>query len=149
MYFFVFFCSCLKIVIITYHAYSRFYKPFQTNFDSNVAIRTFEILPASKPAPQKTNFLKQRRAVTSRRRHRGVLSLRAADSGKTAFAKMLMAEVLTCSLQTESKGNFCLIIIYAHKNFPQPQNIHAKKQTFPNFYRHFAAFNEALDSHLT
>jgi hypothetical protein len=35
--------------------------------------------------------------------------------------------------QTKSKGNFCLIIVYSHKNFLQPQNSRAKKQTFSNF----------------
>jgi hypothetical protein len=32
-----------------------------------------------------------------------------------AFADMLMAELLRCSIQTESKGNFCLITVYSHK----------------------------------
>jgi hypothetical protein len=35
--------------------------------------------------------------------------------------------------QTKSKGNFCLITVYNHKNFLQPQNSRAKKQTFSNF----------------
>jgi hypothetical protein len=72
-----------------------------------------------------------------------VLSLRAADSGKLlfrlSFAEMLKAEMLRRYLQTESKGNFCLITVYTHKNVPQPQNIRAKKQTFSNLF-YFVAF---------
>jgi hypothetical protein len=40
--------------------------------------------------------------------------------------------VIAPPTQTESKGNFCLITVYNHKTFPQPQNIRAKKQTFSN-----------------
>jgi hypothetical protein len=35
-------------------------------------------------------------------------------------------------LQTESKGNFCLITVYSHKTFSQPQNVRVKRQTFSN-----------------
>jgi hypothetical protein len=49
-----------------------------------------------------------------------------------AFSEMLFAEMLTRYLQTESKGNFCLITVYSHKNFLQPQNTRARKQTFSN-----------------
>jgi hypothetical protein len=78
-------------------------KPFQTNFDSNVAIRTFD----HEHSAQKN--------------------------------KLSQTEAFFCScplqsggIQTESKGNFCLIIIYGHKTFSQPQNSLPKKQTFPN-----------------
>jgi hypothetical protein len=36
------------------------------------------------------------------------------------------------TIQTNFKGNFCLITVYTHKTFPQPQNLNAKKQTFSN-----------------
>jgi hypothetical protein len=39
---------------------------------------------------------------------------------------------LARSRQTESKGNFCLMTLYSHKTFFQPQAIRAKKQTFSN-----------------
>jgi hypothetical protein len=35
-------------------------------------------------------------------------------------------------IQTESKGNFCLITVYSHKTLFQPQALRAKKQTFSN-----------------
>jgi hypothetical protein len=49
---------------------------------------------------------------------RGVLSLCAADT--------------LAVLQTESKGNFCLITVSTHKTFCQPQAIGTKKQTLSN-----------------
>jgi hypothetical protein len=58
-------------------------KPKKSNRNQrDVAIRTFEFSSASKAPRQKTNLFKRRRAVTSRRRHRGVLSLRAADTNR-------------------------------------------------------------------
>jgi hypothetical protein len=105
----------------------------QREFYSNVRIATFETFPASKQSHKNTNLFKLlvetnlafslswRRAVTSRRRWRFI-----------AFADKLIAETLKCYPQTESKGNFCLITVYTHKTFPQPQNTRAKKQTFSN-----------------
>jgi hypothetical protein len=52
------------------------------------------------------------------------------DSLASKSAKKLIITKLR--LQTESKGNFCLITVYGHKTFRQPQNIRAKKQTFSN-----------------
>jgi hypothetical protein len=42
-----------------------------------------------------------------------------------------------CAEQTESKENFCLITVYSHKTFFQPQAIRAKKQTFSNYFAPF------------
>jgi hypothetical protein len=52
------------------------------------------------------------------------------------------AEMMTCSPQTESKGNFCLITVYGHKNFRQPQNTHARKQTFSNLQSELGTEND-------
>jgi hypothetical protein len=88
----------------------------QTNFDSNVAIRTFDHeLSAPKIKPSQT-----------------FLCFSDLSFYLLLFAEMLTAEVLRCFPQTESKGNFCLITVYTHKTFPQPQNLCAKKQTFSN-----------------
>jgi hypothetical protein len=88
-----------KSFAVTYHNKWRFYKPFQTNYDSNVHIATFDHEP---PAP--THKLSQTKpAVTS-----------------------------SLLKQTNCKGSFCLIIIYAHKTHSQPQATRAKKQTFSN-----------------
>jgi hypothetical protein len=95
-----------------------------TNFDSNVAIRTFELLPASKNSRQKTNLLKQSAFIC-------VLCVSVVKL-LLCFAEMLMAEMLTCSLQTDSKGYFCLVTAYGHKNLRQPQNTRTKKLTSPN-----------------
>jgi hypothetical protein len=56
-------------------------KPFQTNIDSNVAIRTFEIAPASKHTRQKTNHFKPSTISVGTRIYpvRELLSLRAAN----------------------------------------------------------------------
>jgi hypothetical protein len=46
--------------------------------------------------------------------------------------------------QTESKGNFCLITVYSHKNVLQPQNIYAKKQTLSNRFTLLLCFSASL-----
>jgi hypothetical protein len=116
MYLFVFFRFRLKIALITYHdrtlaftnpslacggGWEGVYKPFQTNFDSNVAIRTFEACCRFAPPTQttshprqQTNLFKLWRTFTPfpnalgkgwgwgyRAAERGVLSLRAAEKG--------------------------------------------------------------------
>jgi hypothetical protein len=79
--------SKLRQLLIT--AYAAYTNQFQREFDSNVAIRTFEFCLASKHPRQKTNFFKP--IFSSWSLCRGVLSLRAADSGKLhlCFAEML------------------------------------------------------------
>jgi hypothetical protein len=81
----------------------------------------------------------------------GVLSLRAADvvspCFRHAFNSFSQTFAFSCFslffpsnapfvpptvLQTESKGNFCLMTLYSHKSLFQPQALHAKKQTFSN-----------------
>jgi hypothetical protein len=81
----------------------------QRNFDSNVAIWTFETSPASKHPRQKTNLLKPSSASL-------FLCFSVLSFYLLLFAEMLMAEVLRCFPQTESKENFCLITVYTHKN---------------------------------
>jgi hypothetical protein len=98
---------------------------FQREFDSNVCIATFETVLASSTPSQKTNFFKQSLFCSlPLRSGGGVLSLRAAE--KRA------GDGGCFHSQTESKGNFCLITVYSHKTFPQPQALLAKKQTFSN-----------------
>jgi hypothetical protein len=53
----------------------------------NDAIASQEYFSYSSHPLQKTNFLKPRRAVTSRRRKRGVLSLRAADTRRAVTSR--------------------------------------------------------------
>jgi hypothetical protein len=66
-----------KLIQLLITAYTVNTNRIQREFDSNVAIATFENPPASKPSCQKTNFLKLRRAVTSRRRQFCSLPLRS------------------------------------------------------------------------
>jgi hypothetical protein len=84
----------------------------QTNFDSNVAIRTFEFSSASKQPHQKTNFLKRFAFLC-------VLCIEACChfAPPTALLPLLAkrGEGWGEGIQTKSKGNFCLIIIYDHK----------------------------------
>jgi hypothetical protein len=110
--FFTVSASKLRSLLITTEMLST--NQIHREFDSNVAIRTFEILPASKFVSQKTNFLKP---ISLPLRSGG----RVGDGGCSHLP------------QTESKGNFCLITVYSHKNFLQPQNYRARKQTFSNF----------------
>jgi hypothetical protein len=111
----------------------------QREFDSNVRIATFEYLPASKHPRQKTNFLKHssaplflclkplplllaemlRRAITSRCRP---LFSPPCEAGRARVGIR----------QTESKGNFCLITVYNHKNIFRTQNQKGTEQTFSN-----------------
>jgi hypothetical protein len=93
----------------------------QREFDSNVAIRTFEIFLASKPPRQKTNFPKH-----------FLLFLSVLCVFVVKLFLLQIAEVLKRYPQTESKGNFCLITVYNHKTLFQPQAIPAKRQTFSN-----------------
>src|SRR5688572_11597733 len=52
------------------------------------------------------------------------------------FASKIQALLITTEhrLQTESKENFCLMIVYSHKTLFQPQASNAKKQTFSNHF---------------
>jgi hypothetical protein len=104
LFFSVFNSKLSNLLIVINLRFSEIPNRIQREIDSNVAIRTFESVLASKPPRQKTNLFKpsyhavgtwiypvrceacchfapptQRRAVTLRRRYRGVLSLRAAD----------------------------------------------------------------------
>jgi hypothetical protein len=131
----------------------------QREFDSNVAIATFEISLASKFAAKKTNLFKQRRAVTSRRQYKipslcavgtasmvyiglGLEILRATNTlflcffgvKPLFFAELLMADMLIGYLQTESKGYFCLITVYSHKNLFRAYAATPKTQTLSNLF---------------
>jgi hypothetical protein len=89
----------------------------QREFSSNVAIPTQNTILASSHPRQKTNLLKRDLPslcaaekgvpVTSRRRHRGIL-------------------------QTESKGNFCLMTLYSHK---RPAVTSRRLLTPKNFFK--------------
>jgi hypothetical protein len=96
--FLFFIASASKTLRLLITAYAAKPNPIRTNFDSNVAIRTFRgvlslraadaslktVMPKNKLCQTEAccHFAPptERRAVTSRRRQRGVLSLRAADS---------------------------------------------------------------------
>jgi hypothetical protein len=165
----------LKIPTITYHGEPMRTNPIQTNFDSNVAIRTFEacchFAPPTETHEPSTNFFKPSSpSVGTWIYPIRSLWLRASDRQKAVPTNACFSFVsfvcfivnqkeASCNsplstnelasavgrgrgwglrrrygmgIQTESKGNFCLIIIYAHKTSFQPRAIHAKKQTFSN-----------------
>jgi hypothetical protein len=97
MYFFVFFRSSLKMSRVTYHNEWHFYKPFQTNVDSNGAIRTFD---HEQPAP--TNKLSQtRRAVTSRRRQRTAVTSRRQGLGMRDTNRMQRVFLFNNRIQSQ------------------------------------------------
>jgi hypothetical protein len=78
---------------------------FQREFLFNNGIHSQNISSASKYSRQKTNLFKQRRAVTSRRRHRGVLSLRAADTEACChFAPPTQRRAVTLRRRKEAWG---------------------------------------------
>jgi hypothetical protein len=102
----------------------------QREFDSNVAIATFETVLASSHPPQKTNLRKLFCSASPFLCSSALSSL--SFSVRSHRRLMLSAEMLNCYHQTESKGNFCLITVYSHKTLSQPQNFRAEKQTFSN-----------------
>jgi hypothetical protein len=72
--------SELTKLLITNTAFiSKKSNRIQTNFDSNVAIRTFEFSLASKPSRKKTNLFEQLALLPSNAKRGGVQSLRAAE----------------------------------------------------------------------
>jgi hypothetical protein len=97
----------------------------QREFDSNVAIRTFEFSSASKSPAPKTNLFKPLFSASLR------LCVRLLSF---AFADLLMAELLRRYVQTESKGNFCLMMLYNHKTKFRTQAIRPNSQTFSNLW---------------
>jgi hypothetical protein len=112
-----FLASASKIIdslIVTSASETKKSNRIQTNFDSNGAIRTFENSPTSKLSRQENKLFQTFLRVLR------------------VFVVKLFLLLLNCYQQTESKGNFCLITVYSHKTFPQPQAIRAKKQTFTN-----------------
>jgi hypothetical protein len=119
LFFFVSNSKLAQLLIIDYAVKTN---QIQREFHSNVAIRTFGLFPASSHLRQTTNFPKLSSASP----------LLCFSALGFAFSEMLLAEMLRRYLQTESKGNFCLITEYSHKNFLQPQNTRARKQTFSN-----------------
>jgi hypothetical protein len=111
----------LQLLITTIH---HFTNQFQREFDSNVAIRTQELFSYSRLFAKLTNLFKPFLCVLCA----SVVNLLLPF----AFAEMLRAEMLTCSIQTEFKGNFCLMMLYNHKTDFRTQAIRANSQTFSN-----------------
>jgi hypothetical protein len=114
-----------KLLITTEASNTKKSNRIQTNFDSNVHIATFDHEPSA-PKNKQLQTLVPILCVS--------ISLRLCVKPLSfAFAEMLKAEMLTCSVQTEFKGNFCLIIIYGHKTKFRTQLLSPKSQTFSNF----------------
>jgi hypothetical protein len=116
-----FFASASKLRQLLIMTTSQFSNQFQREFDSNVAIRTFEFSSASSLPCQTTNLLKRRPAVTSRRRP---LFFPPCEAGRVRVGIR----------QTESKGNFCLITVYNHKTLFYAQAFRAKKTNFSKLF---------------
>jgi hypothetical protein len=104
-----------KLAHLLIAAYAAFTNPIQTNYDSNVAIRTFEACCHFAPPTQTTSLLQTFSNLSSG----FFVSEACCHFAPPTAVKLLLpfafAEMLTCSILTKSKGNFRLIIIYDHK----------------------------------
>jgi hypothetical protein len=124
--FFLNLASKLQQLLITANATNT--NQIQREFHSNVRIATFETDLASSHPPQKTNLFKLTCVTCATRALSPFLNALGKGLGDGGFI------LLRRYTQTKSKGNFCLITVYTHKNILQPQNTRAKKQTFSNAF---------------